>query len=166
MQAVLHLCWFSHVGFLTMWPTSVSHWFHFCKFCLHCQFNSFLIILHFRYVVRRALHAQTCRSTSSLCLQEIHIYVITRLLKSLFSKFEKSIFNHLYIGKPLNWYFYKQWRPRWNAATCGISSGSTLFVQVRSSEKAKKKFENYIIPLDVYNVISQVYCFKPEGRIH
>ena len=49
------------------------------------------------------------------------------------------------------------------------SSGSTLF------EKIKKSFrQNNIIllknqnlaPLDMYNGLSQVYCIKPEGRIH
>ena len=28
-------------------------------------------------------------------------------------------------------------------------------------------FENYnLTPLDMYNGLSQVYCIKPEGRIH
>ena len=34
--------------------------------------------------------------------------------------------------KLLNGYYGKQWRPRWNAASCGISSGSALFTKTKS----------------------------------
>ena len=33
----------------------------------------------------------------------------------------------------VNGYFGKQWRPRWNAAWCSISSGSALFAKINIS---------------------------------
>ena len=43
-----------------------------------------------------------------------------------------------------------------------------MFRLKRSSDKKNKIFlENYKrTPLDMYNGLSQVYCIKPEGRIH
>ena len=32
----------------------------------------------------------------------------------------------------INWYFNKKWRPRWNAAKCGISSSFILFVVIKT----------------------------------
>ena len=49
------------------------------------------------------------------------------------------------------------------------SSGSSLFVKVKKISRQKNTifFENYkLIPLDMYTELSQVYCIKPEGRIH
>ena len=44
--------------------------------------------------------------------------------------------------------FYKQWRPRWNAAFYG------------------KKLQYNLTPLYIYNGLSQVYCITPEGILH
>ena len=41
-------------------------------------------------------------------------------------------------------YFGKQWRPRWNAALCGISSGSTLFAKDKNDLQIKKYNLDYI----------------------
>ena len=60
----------------------------------------------------------------------------------------------------------QQWRPRWNAACCCISSGSTLFVNVKKIFRQKHLKLYYLTPLDMYNWLSQIYCIKPEGRIH
>ena len=52
--------------------------------------------------------------------------------------------NPLYLGKPYNRYFCKQWRPRWNAALCCISSGSALFAEVKTifRDRNTSKFGN------------------------
>ena len=34
-------------------------------------------------------------------------------------------------------YFGKQWRPRWNAAYCCISSGSALFAKIKTTSRTK-----------------------------
>ena len=49
-----------------------------------------------------------------------------------------------------------------------ISSGSTLFVKVKKiGQKNTISFLKYnLSPLDIYDELSQVYCIKPEGRIH
>ena len=55
------------------------------------------------------------------------------------------------------------------ALHCGFSLGSTLFVKVKKNPQTKIQyfFKNCnLTPLDMYNGLSQVYCFKPEGRIH
>ena len=47
---------------------------------------------------------------------------------------------------------------------CGI-----MFVKVKKNIRKKIQYflENYnLTPLDMYNELSQVYCIKPEGRIH
>ena len=51
---------------------------------------------------------------------------------------------------------------------CCISSVSTLFVMVkkRSSDKIQFFKNNNPTPLDLYNGLSQVYCIKPDGKIH
>ena len=46
---------------------------------------------------------------------------------------------------------------------------STLFVKVKKIVRQMNTllFKNYYLtPLDMYNGLSQVYCIKPEGRIH
>ena len=50
-----------------------------------------------------------------------------------------------------------------------ISSGSSLFVlgKMSASDKSTIFFERFnLTPLDMYNGPSQVYCIKPERRIH
>ena len=68
---------------------------------------------------------------------------------------------------PLNDQFCKQWRPRWNAAKCCISSGSTLFEKVKKIFRQKntiffKKIN--LRPLehvDMYNGLSQTRRKNP-----
>ena len=58
--------------------------------------------------------------------------------------------------KPLNGYFGKQWRPRWN-----IASGSTLFAKTKwiFREWNRIFFESYNLwPLKIYNGSSWLYC--------
>ena len=55
------------------------------------------------------------------------------------------------------------------AQKCGISSGYTLFVIKEIKDLQRKKYfiwNDNLWPFDVYNGPSQVYCFKPEGKIH
>ena len=69
-----------------------------------------------------------------------------------------STFDPFVFGKPNKGYFVKQWRPRWNATLCCISSGSTLFVKVKKSFRQKNTifFGNYnLTPLDMYNGLSK-----------
>ena len=52
---------------------------------------------------------------------------------------------------------------------CSIISGSSLLVKVKKIFRQKNTIcrENYnLTPLDTYNGLSQLYCIKPEGRIH
>ena len=59
--------------------------------------------------------------------------------------------------------YNKQWRPRWNAVYCSMSSGASLFVNVKMILRQKTLFFE---SLDIDNGLSQVYCIKPEGGIH
>ena len=47
---------------------------------------------------------------------------------------------------------------------------SALFVKVKKTSSDKRIqflfLNNNLTPLDMYNGLSQVYCIKPEGRIH
>ena len=48
-----------------------------------------------------------------------------------------------------------------------ISSGSTWFIKVKTIFRQKyflKNINNNLTPLDIYNVLSQDYCIKPEGK--
>ena len=56
----------------------------------------------------------------------------------------------------------------WNATRWGISSEYTLFAikDIRDIQRKKYLFGNdNLWPLDVYNGPSQIYRFKPEGKI-
>ena len=62
-------------------------------------------------------------------------------------------------------YSSKQWRPRWNAAWCSISSGSTLFARTKMIFRERKLiqflFGNFNLwSLDIYNGPSQVYIIS------
>ena len=74
----------------------------------------------------------------------------------------------LCIPETLNENFWKQWKPRWNAAY--ISFSRLHYIRVYTVCKVKKNtmfFENYnLAPLKLYNGLSQVYCIKPDGLIH
>ena len=66
------------------------------------------------------------------------------------------------------WHSHKQWRPRWNALKCSVSSGSTLFAQTKTIFRERNAilfWNNNLWPIDVYNGPSQVCFFNPEGRI-
>ena len=62
----------------------------------------------------------------------------------------RSLYNSLYTGKPYNGYFNKQFSPRCNAALCGISSGSTLFVAVKDFQTKK------------YNIFFKLITWHPR----
>ena len=52
---------------------------------------------------------------------------------------------------------------------CCIMPGSTLFAKVIKIFRQKMQYlkqKQKLIPLDMYNGLSQVYCIKPEARIH
>ena len=64
--------------------------------------------------------------------------------------------------KLLNKFFDKQWRPRWNATWCCISSGSALHVKAKSilRERYTIFFWNYMYNIwpPIYNGPSWFYC--------
>ena len=49
---------------------------------------------------------------------------------------------------PPHQYFGKQWRPRWNAAQCGISSGPPLFSKTKTIVREKNQYYLEIISCD------------------
>ena len=52
---------------------------------------------------------------------------------------------------------------------CDISSGSTLFAKRKTNFRERNAFllEKYKLrPLGIGNVPYQMYCIKPEGRVH
>ena len=78
------------------------------------------------------------------------------------------LFNYLLVTDKCI-YLNKQWRPRWNAALCNISSGLHCLLRHKwSSEKEIQYFfgKNNLWPLDIYNGLSKVYCIKPEALVH
>ena len=43
----------------------------------------------------------------------------------------------------------------------------TVCIRKKDLQIKTQCYENYYLPsLDIYNGLSQVYCIKPEGRIH
>ena len=76
-------------------------------------------------------------------------------LQVSFTTFYRRVLQ-LFYCKLLNGYFGKQWRPRWNDAQCGISSGSALLA------KDKINLQGLI---HVYILIWKVYSVPPWYRL-
>ena len=111
-----------------------SQTIRFCRYRYICSIStSFLSGGNFPWLV-------LCWAGYRLLLNKVMKYFST-LLSSLYpgdkrpqfkiwEELPKSVFVLVELPfvfrKPLNKYFYKQWRPWWNAALCRISSASTL----------------------------------------
>ena len=79
------------------------------------------------------------------------------------------LFYPLYTGNPLNRYFGKQLRPRWNAALCCISSGSTRFAKIKTTfwDKNTSLFRKvYLWPLKEHNGQSYANSINMYRKIH